>query len=115
MVAPARGGGDPNGQHHPAHLLQKARAANMPNDNIDRAIKRAPVKWTGAAMEEIIYEGYAPAAWPWWCRSLSDNKNRTASEIRNVFSKFGGNLATQGAVTRGPSSARASSSSARRP
>lgn len=101
VVTARAGGGDPSSNITLRTVLQKARAANMTNENIDRAIKRGTGETTGAAMEEMLYEGYAPGGVALVVQTLSDNRNRTAPEIRNVFSKFGGNLATQGAVTRG--------------
>ena len=101
VVAARSGGGDPGSNITLRTILQKARAANMPNDNIDRAIKRGTGELGGAAMEEIIYEGYAPGGVALVVQTLSDNRNRTASEVRSVFTKYGGSLATQGAVTRG--------------
>ena len=99
MVA-ARSGGDPTANITLRALVQKARSVNMPMDNITRAIKKGSGELEGAAMEEIIYEGYAPGGVALVVQSLSDNKNRTASEVRNVFNKNGGNLAGAGAVMR---------------
>jgi len=99
MVA-ARAGGDPSANITLRALVQKARGVNMPMDNITRAIKKGSGELEGAAMEEIIYEGYAPGGVALVVQSLSDNKNRTASEVRNVFNKNGGNLAGAGAVMR---------------
>ena len=99
MVA-ARSGGDPTANITLRALVQKARSVNMPMDNITRAIKKGSGELEGAAMEEIIYEGYAPGGVALVVQSLSDNKNRTASEVRNVFNKNSGNLAGAGAVMR---------------
>ena len=81
-------------------LVQKARGVNMPADNITRAIKKGTGELEGAAMEEILYEGYGPGGVGLVVQTLSDNKNRTASEVRNVFTKHGGNLAGAGSVMR---------------
>lgn len=99
MVA-ARSGGDPTANITLRALIQKARGVNMPADNITRAIKKGTGELEGAVMEEIIYEGYAPGGVALVVQALSDNKNRTASEVRNVFTKNGGNLAGAGSVMR---------------
>jgi YebC/PmpR family DNA-binding regulatory protein len=100
-VAARIGGGDANANITLRTILQKARSVNMPNDNIERAIKRGTGELGGAAMEEIIYEGYAPGGVAVVVQTLSDNRNRTAGEVRSIFTKYGGNMASQGAVTRG--------------
>lgn len=100
MVAARTGGGDPNANITLRALVQKARGVNMPADNVTRAIKKGTGELEGAAMEEIIYEGYGPGGVGLVVQTLSDNKNRTASEVRNVFSKNGGNLAGAGSVMR---------------
>src|SRR5699024_1928877 len=76
----------------------KAKSDNMPNDNIDRAIKKATGDLDGANFEELIYEGYGPGGTAVMVEVLTDNKNRTASEIRHAFSKNGGNLGENGCV-----------------
>lgn len=81
-------------------VVQKARENNMPADNIDRAIKKGTGELPGVVYEEIIYEGYAPGGVAVLVEALSDNKNRTTAEVRNVFEKKHGNLASQGAVVR---------------
>lgn len=100
MVAARSGGGDPSANITLRALVQKARAANMPADNITRAIKKGTGELEGAVMEEIIYEGYAPGGVAMVVQSLSDNRNRTASEVRFAFTKFGSNLAGAGSVMR---------------
>jgi YebC/PmpR family DNA-binding regulatory protein len=100
MVAARNGGGDPTSNITLRALIQKARGVNMPADNIERAIKRGTGELEGQALEEIVYEGYGPAGVSIIVHTLSDNRNRTASEVRNVFTKHGGNLAGAGAVTR---------------
>ncbi|HMP73558.1 MAG TPA: YebC/PmpR family DNA-binding transcriptional regulator [Kiritimatiellia bacterium] len=100
MVAARLGGGDPAGNITLRSLIQKARGANMPMDNIERAIKKGTGELAGDAMEEIVYEGFAPGGVAVVVACLSDNRNRTAAEVRHVFSKQGGNLGTQGSVIR---------------
>jgi len=94
------GGGDPGANITLRTLLQKARAVNMPADNIDRAIKKGTGELAGAAMEEVMYEGYAIAGVAVIVHVLTDNRNRTAAEVRNVFNKHNATLAGQGSVTR---------------
>jgi YebC/PmpR family DNA-binding regulatory protein len=81
-------------------LIGKAKAVNMPNDNIDRAIKKGTGELDGGALEECTYEAYAPGGVPLIVEALTDNKNRAASEIKNVLTKNGASLAQQGAVSR---------------
>lgn len=100
MVAARSGGGDVTANITLRALIQKARAVNMPSDNIDRAIKRGTGELEGMVLEEIIYEGYGPGGVSVVVQTLSDNRNRTASEVRHAFSKNGGNLAGAGSVTR---------------
>ncbi len=100
VVAARSGGGDINSNITLRALVQKARAANMPSDNVERAIKRGTGEIAGAAMEEIIYEGFAPGGVALVVQALSDNRNRTASEVRHAFTKHGGNMAQTGSVTR---------------
>ena len=100
VVAARSGGGDPSANITLRSFIQKARAANMPSDNIERAIKKGTGELGGAAMEEIIYEGFAPGGVSLIVQALTDNRNRTAPEVRHVFTKHNGNLATQGSVMR---------------
>ncbi len=100
MVAARSGGGDPSANITLRALIQKARGVNMPSDNIDRAIKRGTGELEGMVLEEIVYEGYGPGGISIVVQTLSDNRNRTASEVRHAFSKHGGNLAGAGSVTR---------------
>jgi len=72
--------------------IDKARVANMPNDNIMRVIQRASGAQDGANLEELVYEGYGPGGVAVMLELLTDNRNRTASEIRHIFSRHGGNL-----------------------
>ena len=99
MVA-ARSGSDLTANITLRALVQKARGVNMPADNIERAIKRGTGELEGQVLEEIVYEGYAPGGVSVIVQTLSDNRNRTASEVRHAFSKHGGNLAGAGSVAR---------------
>jgi YebC/PmpR family DNA-binding regulatory protein len=92
------GGGDPDANFRLRMAIQRARAANMPTDNIDRTIKRAVGGGEGTSFEEINYEGYAPGGAAVMVQVMTDNRNRTAAEIRNVFGKNGGNLGEVGCV-----------------
>lgn len=98
MVAVRNGGPDPNVNFRLKIVMDKARAANMPNDNIMRAIARASGSQEGANYEEFLYEGYGPAGVAVMLEILTDNRNRTASEIRYLFSRHGGNLGETGCV-----------------
>lgn len=100
MMAARSGGGDPNANITLRALLQKARSANMPSDNIDRAVKKGTGDLGGAAIEELTYEGYAPGGVAILVSVLTDNKNRSAAEIRHLFTRFNGNLSATGSVSR---------------
>lgn len=100
MVAARSGGGDTSANITLRALVQKARSVNMSADNIERAIKRGTGEVEGVVLEEIMYEGYGPAGVSVIVQTLSDNKNRTAAEVRHVFTKHGGNLAGAGSVMR---------------
>ncbi|HEU5139946.1 MAG TPA: YebC/PmpR family DNA-binding transcriptional regulator [Bacillales bacterium] len=97
-VAARQGGGDPDTNPNLRLAMEKARDANMPSDNIDRAIKKATGDLDGVNYEEITYEGYGPGGVAVMVKLLTDNKNRSASEIRHLFSKNGGNLGENGCV-----------------
>lgn len=99
MVAAREGGPDP--EYNPAlkAAIEKAKAANMPNDNIERAIKRGSGELEGSNFEEIVYEGYGPGGIAVFVSCLTDNRNRTASEVRHAFDKYGGNLGQTGCVS----------------
>ena len=97
-VACKHGGGDPGFNPRLRTILLKARAANMPADNLDRAIKKGTGELAGVNYEEMIYEGYAPGGVAVLVEALTDNKNRTAGDLRAIFTKYGGNLAGAGAV-----------------
>lgn len=92
------GGGDPEANSKLKLAIQKAKAINMPNDNINRAISRGTGESDTDAIEEIIYEGYAPAGVAVLLEIATDNRNRTASEIRHLFSKNNGNMGESGCV-----------------
>jgi YebC/PmpR family DNA-binding regulatory protein len=99
-IAAKSGGGDPNGNARLRSAIQTARSQSMPNDNIERAIKRGTGEGTDAQnFEEIVYEGYAPGGVAVIVEAATDNRNRTAAEIRSIFSKNHGNLATSGSVS----------------
>jgi len=97
-IAARMGGGDPGGNPRLRTAIAAAKAANMPNDNIDRAIKKGTGELEGTTIEEIIYEGYGPLGVAILVEVATDNRNRTASEIRHLFTKFGGNLGAVGSV-----------------
>lgn len=98
MVAAREGGGDIEYNAALNAAVEKAKAANMPNDNITRAIKKGTGEVGGAAFEEITYEGYGPEGIAVIVHCLTDNRNRTAADIRHAFDKYGGNLGTSGSV-----------------
>ena len=93
--------GDPDPANNPglAQAIERARAGNLPKDNIERAIKRATGDMEGVSYEEINYEGYAPAGVAVLLRVVTDNRNRAAASIRHTFSKHGGNMAAAGSVS----------------
>ncbi|MCK4264851.1 YebC/PmpR family DNA-binding transcriptional regulator [Candidatus Babeliales bacterium] len=97
-VAAREGGGDPDGNSKLRLLIDKAKYVNMPNENINRAIKKGTGELAGASYEFITYEGYGPGGMALIVTVLTDNKNRTVSALRHVFSKCSGNLAESGAV-----------------
>lgn len=97
-VAAKAGGGDPDGNARLRTLLLKAREANMPVENVDRAIKKGTGELPGVVFEEITYEGYGPGGVAFVVKVTTDNKNRAASFVRSVFNEYGGNLAGSGAV-----------------
>ena len=97
-VAARMGGGDLNSNPRLRTAVTTARANSMPNDNIERAIKKGTGELEGVTYEEIQYEGYGPGGAAILARGLTDNKNRTVSEIRRLFAKHGGNLGETGCV-----------------
>jgi YebC/PmpR family DNA-binding regulatory protein len=99
-IAAKTGGGDPNGNPRLRSAIQAARTVSMPNDNIERAIKRGTGEGSDAQhFEEIVYEGYAPGGVALIVEAATDNKNRTAAEVRSIFTKNHGNLAASGSVS----------------
>ena len=98
MVAAKMGGGDPDTNPRLRVPLADARAARMPKDNIERAIKKGTGELEGGNVEEVIYEGYGPAGVAVMCEILTDNRNRTAPELRKVFEVHGGKLGATGCV-----------------
>lgn len=100
IIVAAREGSDPEMNFRLRLAIQNAKASNMPSDNIERSIKKGSGEDTsGATYEEITYEGYGPGGTAFILQALTDNKNRTAAEVRSCFSKNGGNLAESGAVS----------------
>jgi len=98
-IAVKHGGADPAGNSRLKDVIAKAKAANMPNDNINRSIKKAAGDGEADNYEEMQYEGYGPCGVAVIVRALTDNKNRTASDLRHIFDKSGGNLGTTGCVS----------------
>ena len=98
IVAVQQGGPDPDGNFRLKLMIQKAKAANMPNDNINRCIQKAAGNTEESKMDEIVYEGYGPAGTAILLEIMTDNRKRTASEIRYLFSRNGGNLGENGCV-----------------
>ena len=98
-VVVKEGGPDPNNNSKLRDLIAKAKANNVPNDNIDRIIKKAAGDGNKNAYENLVYEGYGPSGIAVIVECLTDNKNRTAGDIRHYFDKFGGNLGTTGCVS----------------
>lgn len=99
LVAVKSGGPDPDNNSSLKDAISKARAVNMPNDNIMRTIKKAAGSTDGDNYETVVYEGYGPSGVAVIVDSLTDNRNRTAANIRHYFDKFGGNLGTNGCVS----------------
>ena len=99
-IAASMGGGDPNANPRLRAAIVKARAASMPKDNIERAIKKGTGELGGGTFEELVYEGYAAGGVAVLVEVLTDNHNRAAANVRNIFNKTGGNLGTTGSVSR---------------
>lgn len=99
QIAVKAGGPNPDANSKLKDVIAKAKAANMPNDNIMRSIKRASGEGANEIIEEITYEGYGPAGIAIIAECATDNRNRTGAEVRHVFDKFGGNLGTPGCVS----------------
>ena len=99
VVAAKLGGGAPSTNPRLRAAIQAARAQSMPNENIERAIKKGTGELAAQAVEEIVYEGYAPGGVAVIVEAATDNKNRTAADLRLIFTKNHGNLATSGSVS----------------
>ena len=99
LMAVKSGGPDINANSKLKEVVAKAKANNMPNDTIDKAIKKAAGADNNESYEEIVYEGYGPNGVAIIVNASTDNKNRTAAEVRHIFDKFGGNLGTTGCVS----------------
>lgn len=97
-VAARLGGGDPEANFRLRLAIQKAREYNLPLENIERAIKRGLGEMGGTALEEVTYEGYGPGGAAFLIQTLTDNRNRTVAEIRNLFERHGGRLGETGCV-----------------
>ncbi len=97
-IAVKEGGGDPNSNAKLRDLIQKAKSNNVPNDNIERTIKKA-LGGTGENYEEVVYEGYGPAGVAVIVEATTDNRNRTAGNVRSYFSKYHGNMGQSGCVS----------------
>ncbi len=98
LIAVKTGGADPNGNSKLKDVIAKCKANNMPNDTIERSIKKASGEGSSSNYEEITYEGYGPGGVAVIVEATTDNKNRTAADVRHLFDKFGGNLGTTGCV-----------------
>jgi YebC/PmpR family DNA-binding regulatory protein len=97
-VAAKNGGGDPAANMRLRYSIDKARSFSVPKDNIERSIKKGTGETGGENFEEVVYEGYGPGGVAVLCEALTDNRNRTASELRRVFELAGGNLGAMGCV-----------------
>jgi len=98
LLAAKQGGGDPDGNLRLKNAIAKAKEANIPNDNIQRAIMKGTGELGGGSYEEILYEGYGPGGVAVMVEATTNNRNRTAGEVRHLFSKNGGNLGESGCV-----------------
>jgi len=98
-VAARQGGPDPESNPRLRLAIDRAREQNMPKDNIERAIKRATGEGAEATIEEVVYEGYGPGGIAILVHALTDNRNRTVSEVRNAFARAGGNMGEAGSVS----------------
>lgn len=97
-MAAREGGGDPEGNPRLKAAIQRAKEANIPNENINRAIQRGVGNLEGANYEELYYEGYGPGGVAVLVHALTDNRNRTSADVRHLFSKYDGNLGEAGCV-----------------
>src|SRR5499427_1778516 len=98
-IAARIGGGDPDGNPRLRKAISDAKAVNMPTDNIKRAVMKGTGELEGGQLEEVMYEGYGPGGVALIAETVTDNRNRTVSEIRHVFSKNGGNMGESGSVS----------------
>ena len=98
ILASREGGGDPETNFKLRLAIQKAREASMPMENVQRAIKRGTGELEGAVLEELMLEGYGPSGTAILVQTLSDNRNRTVQEVRNVFTRHGGSMGSPGSV-----------------
>jgi len=98
IVAAKKGGGDPSANLSLRYAIDKAKAANMPKDTIEKAIKKGTGELEGTSFEEVLYEGYGPAGVAIMVEVLTDNRSRTGPEIKRIFEKHGGSLGTSGCV-----------------
>jgi YebC/PmpR family DNA-binding regulatory protein len=98
MSAARSGGGDPDANLRLRYAINDAKAVSMPKDNIERAIKKGTGELEGGSLEEVLYEGYGPGGVAILCEIITDNRNRTAGEVRNIFSSCGGSLGATGCV-----------------
>jgi hypothetical protein len=105
-VAARNGGGDPSGNMRLRYAIDKARSFSVPKDNIERSIKKATGELGAENFEEVVYEGYGPGGVAVLCEVLTDNRNRTAGELRRAFEASGGNLGATGCVRRRPTDRR---------
>jgi YebC/PmpR family DNA-binding regulatory protein len=99
IVAAKSGGGDPEANFRLRKAIDDAKAVSMPKDNITRAIKRGTGELDGGDLEEILYEGYGPGGVAVMCETLTDNRNRTGPEMKQIFSKLGGEIGKTGCVS----------------
>ena len=98
IVAAKQGGGDPSANLSLRYAIDKAKAANMPKDTIEKAIKKGTGELEGTSFEEVLYEGYGPSGVAIMVEALTDNRNRTGPEVKRLFEKHGGSLGTSGCV-----------------
>lgn len=98
IVAAKQGGGDPSANLTLRYAIDKAKAANMPKDTIEKAVKKGTGELEGTSFEEVLYEGYGPSGVAIMVEALTDNRNRTGPEVKRLFEKHGGSLGTSGCV-----------------
>src|SRR4051812_40127376 len=98
IIAARHGGGDPNMDLKLRYAIDKARQVSMPKDNIERAVKRGTGEVEGMTFEEVVYEGYGPGGVAVLVEVLTDNRNRTAGEVRKIFERSGGKMGSAGCV-----------------